>query len=108
MRKIVFVSVGLLIVALTAVFASLNPAVVPVDLVLGKADAPLIYIVVVSLIIGWILGLISLGVALLRLVGQRRQLRRELRLAEKEIQNLRSIHEAKLPAASGDASKSEP
>lgn len=90
-RKIILITLAIAVFALAAVFASVNPDVVPVDLLFGKIEASLTVVIVVSLAIGWVLGLLSMSMVVIRLMNQRRRLKRAMRLADKEILNLRAI-----------------
>lgn len=96
-RKIVLITLAIAVFALAAFFASVNPDIVPVDLLFGKIEASLTVVIVVSLGLGWVLGLLSMSVVVLRMMAQRRKLRRSLRIADKEVLNLRSM-----PAAASD------
>ena len=90
-RRIFLVFAALLVAVVAATFASLNPEVIPLDLAFGEIQAPLTLVIVASLVLGWLLGLISASVLIFRMMAQRRSLRRSVQLAEKEIENLRSL-----------------
>jgi len=90
-RRIIVVFLVLAVAALAAVFANLNPAVIPLDLAFGEIQAPLTLVIVACLALGWVLGLISASFMIFRMMAQRGTLRRSLKLAEKEVENLRSM-----------------
>ena len=91
-KKSVLALALLLVVLLAAVFAYNNPQQIAIDIGFVRLDAvPVPVAFVVCLGIGWVLGLVSAGVALLRMSRERRRLRRELRLAEAEVRSLRSL-----------------
>lgn len=96
-RKIILpaVLVGVLVAAMF--FAALNPGIVSVDL--GFREVSLQKPIVLALVFafGWVFGLLCLGAVMIRMVLERRRLRKALRLAEAEIHALRS-----LPAAHAD------
>ena len=100
LRRIIVLFLILAVFAFAAVFANLNPAVIPLDLAFGEIQAPLTMVFVVCLSIGWVLGLVSASFMIFRMMAQRRTLRRSLRLAEKEIDNLRTMP---LPEVDGES-----
>jgi lipopolysaccharide assembly protein A len=77
--------------AIAAIFAALNPGRIHLDLAFAAVDVDQSIALMAAVGLGWFLGLLSAGFAVLRLVQQRRSLRRGLRLAEQEVQALRSI-----------------
>ena len=82
----------MLVALLTAVFAYNNPARVPLDVGFTRfEEVSLTVAFAVCFSIGWAVGLACAGVALFRLAGERRRLRRDLRLAEAEVSTLRSL-----------------
>ncbi|MCH8896416.1 MAG: LapA family protein [Gammaproteobacteria bacterium] len=103
LRRIVIISLVLAVAAFAAFFASLNPAVIPLDLAFGEIEAPLTLVLVVCLALGWVLGLVSASFMIFRMMAQRRTLRRSLVLAEKEIDNLRTM-----PAPEADGGLANP
>ena len=101
LRRIIVIFLVLAVAAFAAFFASLNPAVIPLDLAFGEIQAPLTLVLVVCLALGWILGLLSASFMIFRMLAQRRTLRRSLLLAEKEIENLRTLS---IPGTAGGSS----
>ena len=89
-RLFVFVVV-LLVAAAVVVFWGLNPGRVALDFGFSKVDAALPAAFVAALVLGWIFGLLSCTLYLLRVANDRRKLRKQLRLAEAEISSLRSL-----------------
>ena len=91
-RKTALVFALLLAVLIAAVFAYNNPEQIAIDVGFARIDGvPVPVAFVVCLAIGWVFGLISAGVALMRSARERRRLRRELKLAEAEVKSLRSL-----------------
>ena len=91
-RKTALVFALLLAVLIAAVFAYNNPEQIAIDVGFARIDGvPVPVAFVVCLAIGWVFGLISAGVALMRMSRERRRLRRELKLAEAEVKSLRSL-----------------
>ncbi len=101
LRKTIVFFLVLAVAAIAAIFASLNPAIIPLDLAFGEIQAPLTLVLVACLALGWILGLVSASFMIFRMMAQRRTLRRSLVLAEKEIDNLRTMP---LPEAGSESS----
>lgn len=89
--RILALLVLLLVVGVGLTFSVMNAEPVTLDYYFGSSDIPLALLLVISLALGALLGVIaSLGV-ILRLKRTASGLRRENRLAEKEIMNLRNI-----------------
>jgi putative membrane protein len=90
-RSVLVSLLFLCLLGIAAVFAALNPGRIRLDLAFGVVEVEQSLALIGALAIGWIIGVLCVGVALLRLLQQRRSLRRALRLAEQEVQALRSI-----------------
>jgi len=92
MWKFIKLLVLLAALLLALAFALLNrEEVVNVDYYLGNLDLPLILLVLMVLLAGWLLGLITLSATVVRLRYQNGRLRRENTVAEAEVQNLRQL-----------------
>jgi len=88
------IGIGVLVVAIFAfmlVFTSSNPGFIELDLffVVVRPSIPLAFSV--AFVIGWVFGLLCTLVFILKLVNERRQLRRKLRASESELTSLRSL-----------------
>lgn len=97
LRKLVFASILILLALLAGIFAYSNPDPIAVDIGFVRLDSVSMSAAFAGAFgLGWLFGLISAGLALLRLAGERRRLRRELQLAEAELSSLRSmpLHDA--------------
>jgi uncharacterized integral membrane protein len=92
MRRAALIFLIVLVVLLAAIFAFNNPVRVPLDLGFMRLEnVPVTLALTVALGIGWGLGLLSAGTAVVRVAAERRRLKRELRLAESEVKSLRSL-----------------
>lgn len=92
MRKIALFLSLLLIVLITAVFAYNNPESITVDIGFTRFEEVSVSLAfVVSFAVGWLFGLLSAGIAVVRMASERRKLRRDLSLAEAEVSTLRSL-----------------
>jgi len=73
------------------VFSYLNTGDVEVNLAFVSVTTSVSIAFTVTLVAGWLLGVISMGFFALRLVNERRTLRRALRVSESEVSSLRSL-----------------
>lgn len=81
----------LLIVLLGVTFATLNSDVVPINYYVGHRNMPLSLLLVLVFTSGCILGILVTGWIFIKIKMKNRRLRKQLRLAEKEVENLRAI-----------------
>lgn len=79
------------IVVLMATFTAINTGSVDIDLAFTKFTKPLPLVLTVTFTLGWLFGLLCMGFFALKLVNQRRALRRALRLSEGEVTSLRGL-----------------
>jgi len=86
---IVFIFLAILIVML--VFTRLNPGMIEVDLAVKKVETSIPLAFTVAFVAGWLFGLACLAAYIIRLINERRQLRKSVRLAEAEVSSLRSL-----------------
>ena len=86
LRRLVFVAVLLILMLLTGVFAYSNPEPIDIDVGLMRFEqVSLAGAFAVVLALGWLLGLLSAGIALWRSAGEKRRLRQDLQYAEAEL-----------------------
>ena len=79
------------IAVLVIVFSHLNTGLVEVDLAFANIETSTSIAFIVTLLIGWSLGVLSMSLFTLRLVNERRGLRRSLRVSESEVSSLRNL-----------------
>ena len=92
MRKIGLLLSLLVIALLAAIFTYSNPDSIAVDIGFVRLEEGSMSIAFAACFaVGWLFGLFSAGIAVMRIVRERRQLRRNLRLAEAEVTSLRSL-----------------
>ncbi len=90
-RKTVLLGSLLLVALLTAVFAYNNPETVTLDVGFTRLEGVSIVVAfAICFAVGWLIGLITAGFALFRMSREKRRLRRDLKLAEAEVNSLRS------------------
>ncbi len=91
MKRIIFLVAFLFVAVIGLSFALLNAEMVKLSYYFGTITAPLSIVVAVSLAVGALLGVLAcMGMAL----GLKREiirLRHHLKIAEKELENLRSL-----------------
>ena len=91
-RTIIFVVLVIGAVVLAATFAWVNPGTVKLDLVfVDELEMQKSLAFALTLAVGWVLGALSATVLVLKLLRDRRKLRKDVRLAEAEADNLRSL-----------------
>jgi uncharacterized integral membrane protein len=81
----------IVIFGVMVVFSYLNTGDVEVNLAFVSVTTSVSIAFTVTLVAGWLLGVISMGFFALRLVNERRTLRRALRVSESEVSSLRSL-----------------
>jgi len=88
------IAIGFLIIVIFVMmllFTSNNPGTVVIDLAFGIVSPSIPVAFSVMFVIGWAFGLLCTSVFVLRLVNERRQLRRALRHSESEVSSLRNL-----------------
>ena len=73
------------------VFTSSNPGFVDLDLFVTTVRPSIPLAFSVTFVLGWIFGLLCTVVFILRLMNERRRLRRQLRHSESEVTSLRNL-----------------
>lgn len=91
MKRIISYTVLLVIVLLGILFAVLNAETVKFDFYFGSTEQPLSLIIIVTLILGSLLGILASFGLIVRSRREAARLRRAAELAEKEVANLRAI-----------------
>jgi len=91
-RRVLFVSFLVLIVVLAAMFSYSNPEPIDIDVGIARFENVSMAIVFAAVFVsGWVFGLVSAGLALLKSGRERRRLRRDLQFAETELRSLRKL-----------------
>lgn len=89
-RAVLLLVVVALAIAIFA-FTSVNSGTLEVDLLFGSVTTSVTVAFVVAFAVGWLFGLACLSVWALKLINERRALRRALRASESEVTSLRSL-----------------
>jgi len=91
MTRILSFLMILAIIVLGLFFGNINAANITLDYYWGTANMPLSIALVMSLLVGAILGVLASLTLMIRLRHQITKLRKEIKTAEKEVTNLRAI-----------------
>ena len=91
LKKAGLILLLILIFGVMVVFSYLNTGDVEVNLAFVSITTSVSIAFTVTLVAGWLLGVISMGVFALRLVNERRTLRRAPRVSESEVTSLRNL-----------------
>jgi len=73
------------------VFTALNTGQVELDLGFFKRSYPISIAVVATFVLGMLFGMLCMTAFVFRIVGERRHLRRSLRVSESEVSSLRNL-----------------
>lgn len=83
LRRLAFAAVLVVLMLLTGVFAYSNPQPVDIDVGVTRFEqVPMALAFAITLALGWLLGVLSTGVALWRSAGEAKRLRQDLKYAE--------------------------
>ena len=80
-----------LIVIVMATFTANNTGMIDIDLAFAEVNTSIPLAFTVTFAIGWLFGLLCIGFYVLKLVNERRVLRRSLKITESEVSSLRSL-----------------
>ncbi len=79
------------IVVVMATFTANNTGMVDIDLAFAKVTTSIPLAFTVTFALGWLFGILCLGFFALKLINERRVLRRSLRMTESEVSSLRNL-----------------
>jgi len=91
LKRIGLLILIVLIAALMATFTAINTGTIDIDLAFAKFTKPLPLVLTVAFALGWLFGILCMGFFAIKLVNERRVLRRSLRLSESEVTSLRGL-----------------
>lgn len=81
----------LFIVVAMFTFTALNVGVVEINLAFTSVTASMPVAFTMTFVLGWLFGVLCMGLFALRLITERRTLRRSLRNTESEVSSLRNL-----------------
>jgi uncharacterized membrane protein YciS (DUF1049 family) len=73
------------------VFTAGNPGDVSIKLLHWEINRPLSLVLTVVFAIGWLFGVVCMGLYAFKISNERRMLRRSLRMSENEVSSLRNL-----------------
>lgn len=91
LKRAVLVLVVIVIGVAMFAFTSVNTGMIAVDLLFAKVETSIPVAFSVAFAVGWVFGLLCLSIWALKLVNERRALKRALRASETENSSLRSL-----------------
>jgi len=91
LRYVLFILVVLFVFFVAVIFAASNPGTLTLDLAFTRFELQKSLAFILFLGVGWLFGMLCAGFLMLRLLSERRQMRKALELAEAEVKSLRSM-----------------
>lgn len=91
LKRIGVVLLILIILVAMLVFARLNPGLIRIDLALVTFESSIPLAFAMAFAAGWLFGLLCTAAFVMRLVNERRQLRKSLKATESEVSSLRNM-----------------
>lgn len=91
LKRIALVLVLIAVVVAVFAFTSVNSGTIEIDLLFDSVTTSVPVAFAVTFAAGWVFGLASLALWAVKLVNERRVLKRALRASESEVSSLRSL-----------------
>jgi putative membrane protein len=91
MVRYFLVGILLIVFVIAVVFASVNSGDLLLDLAFTEVNTTVSLAMLSFFAAGWLFGVACITIFVLKLAGERRQLRKSLRLAESEVTSLRRM-----------------
>jgi putative membrane protein len=91
LKRIAVLLLFFIILVVMLVFTRLNPGLVEIDLAFGTVESSIPLAFTVTFVFGWLFGLLCTSIFAARLINERRQLRKSLRMSESEVHTLRNL-----------------
>jgi uncharacterized integral membrane protein len=91
LKRIAILLLFLIVLLVMLVFTRLNPGMVEIDLAFGSIESSIPLAFTVTFVFGWLFGLLCTSIFAARLINERRQLRKSLRMSESEVHTLRNL-----------------
>ncbi len=90
-KRLALAVVVLFVVVAVFTFTARNTGSVELDLAFDVVELSIPTAVIAVFVIGWLFGVVTMGLYALKLVNERRGLRRSLRDTESEVSSLRNL-----------------
>ncbi len=91
LKRIAVIVLVVIIFTAMLVFTYHNKGTVDIDLILTTVTTSVPVAFTIAFAIGWLFGILCMGAWALRLINDRRNLRRSLRVSESEVTSLRNL-----------------
>lgn len=91
LRYVLFILTVLFVFLVAVIFAASNPGTLVLDLAFTSLKLQKSLAFILFLGVGWVFGVLCAGFLMLKMLADRRQMRRSLELAEAEVKSLRSM-----------------
>jgi uncharacterized membrane protein YciS (DUF1049 family) len=91
LKRIGLAILVVLIVIIMATFTANNTGMIDIDLAFTEVSTSIPLAFTVAFAVGWLFGVLCIGFYALKLVNERRVLRRSLRMTESEVSSLRGL-----------------
>ena len=91
LKRIGLAILVILIVVVVATFTASNTGTIDIDLAFASINTSISLAFTVVFALGWLFGVLSIGIYVLKLINERRALRRALRVSESEVSSLRNL-----------------
>ena len=91
LKRIAVIVLVVIIFAAMLVFTYHNKGTLDIDLILTTVTTSVPVAFTIAFAIGWLFGIVCMGAWALRLINDRRNLRRSLRVSESEVTSLRNL-----------------
>ena len=91
LRRIALVFVVLAIAGVVFVFTALNTGMIDVNLAFDTVTTSIPFALTATFVLGWLFGILCMGFFALKLINERRTLRRSLRMSQTEVTSLRNL-----------------
>ena len=90
-RRLALIVVVAIIFVVVLVFTYHNKGSLDVDLIVTTVSTSVPVAFTIAFAIGWLFGILCMGAWALRLINERRNLKRALRVSESEVSSLRNL-----------------
>lgn len=91
LKRIAVILLVVIIFAAMLIFTYHNKGSVDVNLILATVNVSVPVAFTIAFAIGWLFGIVCMGAWALRLLNDRRNLRRSLQVSESEVSSLRNL-----------------
>ena len=91
LRRIAMIIVVLAVAGVVFIFTSLNKGMIDVNLAFAEVTTSIPFALTATFVLGWLFGMLCMGVFAFKLISERRALKRSLRMSQTEVNSLRTL-----------------